>query len=129
MLVKISALAIFAGVLCSVGCFGLTLGGTQGATNHTHTHNYSSPTLAQELTELKKIKDEGIIAEHEYALAQNKLINDYGSIATAARIAQGDLSNIEQVSHAQATDTSNLKRTLVAPHPLISVQENSSSTD
>lgn len=129
MLVKISALALFAGVLCSVGCFGLTLGGTQGATNHTHTHNYSSPTLAQELTELKKIKDEGVIAEREYALAQNKLISEYGSIVTAARLAEGDISEFKQVSHEQSTDTSNLKRTLVAPHPLISVQENSSPSN
>ena len=115
MLVKISAVLLSLCALVTTGCFGLTFGGNHGATTHTHTHNYSAPTLAQELSELKKVRDEGGIAEEEYALAKNQLINSYNAQGKTKEMAGEEPSGIQHAHHEEKIESSEIDVKLVSP--------------
>lgn len=61
-------IGISAATLCS-GCVGLQVGG--GTTTHTQ-----APTLGQQLIDLQKAKDAGIITDAEYQSQKAKLLGE-----------------------------------------------------
>ncbi|MCA9041210.1 MAG: hypothetical protein KDA65_12730 [Planctomycetaceae bacterium] len=70
---------------------------------------------------MKKIRREGVLSENEYAVAKNKLINEYNSDVKAMEMAQGHVSSIEQVSHEQTTDRSNAQTNFISTQPAVSI--------
>ena len=61
----IPVLAGFTALMLFTGCIGLQVGG--GTTNHT-------PTVGQQLIDLQKAKDAGIITDAEYQAQKAKLL-------------------------------------------------------
>lgn len=58
------------------GCLGLSIGGGRKTTNERKTETYDV-TLGQQLVDLKKVYDDGVISKREYNAQRKKLLKDY----------------------------------------------------
>jgi len=65
--VTIPAILVLSASFVLTGCLGLNLGG--GTKNETH-----SPTVGQQLVDLKRAKDSGAISEAEFQTQKGKLL-------------------------------------------------------
>ncbi|MEZ6044880.1 MAG: hypothetical protein R3C11_04735 [Planctomycetaceae bacterium] len=74
--VSILYILMLLGTLWNLGCLDYC---SKRQQQHTHSHHYKAPTLAQELSELKKVRMEGALSEKEYTLARQRLINEYSA--------------------------------------------------
>lgn len=74
---KIIPMSILAAVaILSSGCLGLSIGGGKKTTNEHKTETYDV-TLGQQLIDLQKARDAGVISKREYNEQRKKLLKDY----------------------------------------------------
>ena len=75
-----SSVSLFAGIAATLllsGCLGLHFGGGTKTTMQTRSQTYDV-TLGQQLIDLQKAYDAGIITEPEFKAQKKKLLRHYG---------------------------------------------------